>query len=113
MQMINRLTTILPLVDHQPKPIVQTLLFSNRLRGIKQVKVISRCRKRSYPGNLRPGYDDDMNGSLRHDIAKRNHVLILIDDVAGDLTIDDLCKQSRHTLILTNHIEQMLPITIV
>jgi len=96
MQVKNGLSGICALVDDHAVSPGEAELLRNHLRRVKQIFVISLIRKLREARNLLARNDQNMHRSLRLDIPKGHHVVVLIHNVSRNLALDDLGEQGRH-----------------
>lgn len=92
MQVIDRLTAIGPTVDHDAvSRRIESKLDGDLSQGVQQVPqqlgiTLSRMRERN---QLLLGNHQHMNGSLRVHVAKSQAPIVFMDDLGGDLTVND------------------------
>ena len=105
-QVIDGLSAVFPLVDHQPIAVRKTLLLSDRLSCIEQVQMVARLGQSRDAADLLPGNDDNVYRRERNDVLKCNNMFVLVDNRSGNFAIDDLREQGRHTCILAQNSRQ-------
>ena len=87
------LTAVVPLVNYQSIPVGQSLGLRDLLGSVENVQMVSRFRKLREARDLRLGDDQDVHRCLRFDVPNRENVVVLIDEVAGNLAIEDLGEE--------------------
>lgn len=97
MQVKHRLPGATTVVNHKAE--VRQLLFGSHL-ACNEEEVADQVRVLLlHIGNLRDGHLRDhknMNGSLGVDIAESQSPIILIDNVGGNLTVDDFLEDGAN-----------------
>ncbi len=58
--------------------------------------MVSHLGELREPRNFRASCDHDVDGCLRADVSECDNVLVFINDVAGNLSVDDFREESRH-----------------
>jgi hypothetical protein len=107
MEMIDGLTAIGPSVHYQPVAVRLKSLGFRHIGGQMMQPPDKRFVLPNCFGEIDemvPGHDQDVNRSLRVDIANRNRVGSLPDHRCRNLTGDDAAEQTtaRHVLLLSD-----------
>jgi hypothetical protein len=91
------LSRVRTLVNHHSVAVCESQLSRDFLGGVEQVLVVSGFWEFGESGDL--GFRDDQNvhRSLRVDVADREDVFVLENDLAGDFAETDFCKQCGHS----------------
>lgn len=95
--MENRLAPIGTCIDHHPVPAISDALFPGQTFGYQEKLAHDEgVFLLQFPngGDVLPGNDEDMAGSLGVDIAKGYDILIRIDEVGGDIPSSNSTKQA-------------------
>ncbi len=100
-QVIDRLPTMLATVDDQAIPALIDPFLNGKLIGdgdhVTDQAVVFRLEVADGL-QVDVGNDQNMDGSLRLDVSKCRHQLILIDDVCGHLACDDTAENAVHNV---------------
>jgi len=98
MEMVDSLATMLPGIDHSPIPVLEAFRSSDFGCGPMQMPdqgiVLFACVGDG--SNVLAGNDKDVNGGLRIDVGEGIALVILIDGLGGDASIDDSAKDAAH-----------------
>ena len=97
MQVRDGLARCFSLIDHEPVA-VKPLLLRDLSGSVQKVLMVPHFRDLCHTGNLLPCDDENMGGSDRSDVSKRDTVLIFIKDVAGDFPIDDSSEEGHSSV---------------
>ena len=91
---------VFALINDQSVSVGQPFLFGDFLCRIENVHVVTRVRKAGESRRFFARHDHDMSRSLRIDIAECDNVLVFIDDLRGNLAVDDLCEERSHDRVI-------------
>lgn len=109
MQVVHGLAAIFALIDNKAVTrFGETLLFRHLLCCVEKVQVVARFGQGGKTLDLLSWNNKDMSGRDRIDVAKRDAMVILVDDVGRNLALHDLGEQSRHGFILNQSIRIMM-----
>ena len=97
MKMIDRLSTILALIDDQSVAIGQAFCLGDDASGVEKVEMVSGGWFFGHSRNLCSRHNQDVNGGLGINVAKGDHMVVLINDVGRNLATDNARKKCRHT----------------
>lgn len=100
-EMIHGLATIAAGVDHQPVTILgDAELFGDFSSGEQKMSEHGLVFRFGVGdrGNLFFGNDEDVLRSLWADVDERGAEIVLVDDLAFDFSVEDLCEQRRHLI---------------
>ena len=78
------------IVDDEPIAVGESKLFCNEFRCIQEMPVVTVLGEECDSWGFFAGYDDDVNGGLGVNISKRHNMLVLIDDVSRNFSVDNL-----------------------
>jgi hypothetical protein len=95
---VDSLATVLSRIDNSPIPVLEPLRPSDFCSGPMQMPnqgiVLFACvGDRSH---VLAGNDKDVNRGLRIDVGEGIALVILIDGLGGDASIDDSAKDAAH-----------------
>lgn len=96
MQVVNRLGAFNPLVDDQPVTPVETFPLRDYAGRVEYREMVAGVGDKGEAGDLGAGRDHNMHRRLGIYVAKRDHMLVLVDDVAGDFAPNDLGEERGH-----------------
>ena len=98
MEMVDSLATMLSGIDHSPIPVLEAFRPSDFGCGPMQIPdqgiVLLACVGDG--SNVLAGNDKDVNGGLRIDVGEGIALVILIDGLGGDASIDDPAEDAAH-----------------
>lgn len=96
MEVGNGLPRRLSLIDDESVAVLnEAFRLGDLSGGVQKIKVVARLRDVGDARDLRPGNDEDVDGRLRVDVSKRDDVIIFVNNVGGNLPVDDFRKE-RH-----------------
>jgi hypothetical protein len=99
MEVRNSLARVCPLVDNKPVAPNQTFLLSDDLRRVQKLQVVSFLREFCNSRDLFHWADEDVDRRLGIDIAKGENVIILVDDLRGNLPRPDPGEKGCHSRV--------------
>ena len=96
MQMIHSLPRVHSLIDDEAVAAIELGSLGDLFRGVEKVLVVAMLGKRRDAGDFLARHDEHVHGGLGVRVFERHAMLVLIDDVGGDLSIDDLGEERGH-----------------
>ncbi len=97
-EMRNALAAILTLIDHESVPVREAVLGGNRLCGIQDRQVVAALLDIGQAGNFRLRNDDRMERRLGRNVPDGEDMLVLVQKLRRNFTIQDSRKERGHCL---------------